>query len=477
MPDFRKLAVEEHANLVEQIYRHLIGPEASLPEDWLARHVARLDETEGDVATLSGRLAQIRTWTYAAHRPRWVKDAAHWQEQTRAVEDRLSDALHERLTQRFIDRRTSILLRSLREDELLDLNIDDSGAVLIGGEAVGKLDGFRFTPDPRAEGVHGRTLRAAAIKALEGEFRTRAQRLTAADDTQFSLSEHGRVWWEGAIVARLARGPSPLEPDLVLLCDDHLSTELRDGIALRLQTWFSARIESRLAPLWALRRAADAKSGSPDAIPPVARGIAHQLCESWGSLDTQKATLPEDVHTARAALRRYGVRFGRRSIFLPCLLRPDAAGLMAILWGAGHEKAPAPPRPGITSFEPEPWLEQGFLAAAGFRRIGRRAVRLDVLERLEDELEAGARSGTTTQELSSRLLSLLGSGAEALEDVLFHLEWIRVPVRKEDAELAVSVLRRKSRPSPPERGKERRRRRSLAANSPFAQLASLISAD
>jgi ATP-dependent RNA helicase SUPV3L1/SUV3 len=286
------------------------------------------------------------------------------------------------------------------------------------------------------------------------------------------------VWWEGAIVARLARGPSPLEPDLVLLCDDHLATELRDGIALRLRTWLSARIESRLAPLWALRRAADAKSGSPEAIPPAARGIAHQLCESWGSLDTRRATLPEDVRTAHAALRRYGVRFGRRSIFLPSLLRPDAAGLLAILWGAGHDNVPAPPRPGITSFEPEPWLDQGFLAAAGFRRIGRRAVRLDVLERVEDELEAGARSGTTAQELSVRLLSLLGSGADALDDVLFHLEWIQVPVKKEGAESVVSVLRRKTAPSPTERGRQRRRRRTpVATDSPFAQLASFISVD
>src|SRR5205085_5352028 len=181
LPNFRKLSPDEHVKLVEQIYRHLMSEYSALPEDWLARQVARLDATEGDVATLSGRLAQIRTWTYAAHRPGWVKDAVHWQEQTRAVEDRLSDALHERLTQRFIDRRTSILLRSLREDELFNLQIDDSGAVLIAGEAVGKLDGFRFTPDPRAEGVHGRTLRAAAIKALEGEFNARAQRLEAAD--------------------------------------------------------------------------------------------------------------------------------------------------------------------------------------------------------------------------------------------------------------------------------------------------------
>ncbi|HLY05583.1 MAG TPA: helicase-related protein [Rhizomicrobium sp.] len=476
LPDFRKLAMEEHANLVEQIYRHLTGPESSLPEDWLARHVARLDQTEGDVATLSGRLAQIRTWTYAAHRPGWVKDAAHWQEETRAVEDRLSDALHERLTQRFIDRRTSVLLRSLREDDLLDLQIDDSGAVLIAGEAVGKLDGFRFTPDPRAEGVHGRTLRAAAIKALEGEFRTRVQRLMAADDTQFSLSEHGRLWWEGAVVARLARGAAPLEPELVLFCDEQVAAELREGVATRLTTWLAARIESRLAPLWALRRAADAKAGSPEWIPAEARGIAHQLCEFWGSLDTRNATLPDDVRNARHALHRHGVVFGRRSIFLPLLLRPDAARLLAILWGAGRDEAPAPPQPGITSFEPEPWIEDGFLAAAGFRRIASRAIRLDILERLESELEAAARSGSTVQELRPRLVSLLGSSIEVLEDVLDHLGWTSVPVGKDNGDSPISVWRRKPL-SAVHRSRRHARVSAPRVNSPFAQLASLISAD
>src|ERR1051325_4508548 len=226
LPDFRKLSPDEHVKLVEQVYRHLMSQDGVLPEDWLARHVARLDEIEGDVAALSGRLAQIRTWTYAAHRPGWVRDAAHWQEETRAIEDRLSDALHERLTQRFVDRRTSVLIRRLRDDDFLDLRLDDSGAVEISGEVIGKLEGFRFTPDPRAEGIHGRTLRAAALKGLEGEFQARARRLANAANTDITLSEHGRLWWEGAIVGQLHTGVSALRPAVQVLADDHLPPDL-----------------------------------------------------------------------------------------------------------------------------------------------------------------------------------------------------------------------------------------------------------
>jgi ATP-dependent RNA helicase SUPV3L1/SUV3 len=250
LPDFRKLTPDEHVRLVGQIYRHLMSDEGVLPEDWLARQVSRLDEIEGDVATLSGRLAQIRTWTYAAHRPGWVADAAHWQEQTRAVEDRLSDALHERLTQRFIDRRTAILMRRLRDDDVVDIVLDDSGAVAIGGEIVGKLEGFRFSADPRAEGIHGRTLRAAALKGLEGEFVARARKISQSDDAAIALSEHGRLWWDGAIVAQLVPGPSALQPAVSLLADEHLPDELRERVQRRLDTWLEHRIACGSSRCW-----------------------------------------------------------------------------------------------------------------------------------------------------------------------------------------------------------------------------------
>src|SRR4051812_43776945 len=176
LPDFRKLSTDDHVRLVKNIFLFL-SKDGAIPDDWLARQIARADVTEGDVATLSGRLAQIRTYTYAAHRQGWTRDGAHWQAITRAVEDRLSDALHEKLTQRFIDRRTSVLMKHLRDDEFASLTLDEAGGVSIGGEAIGRLDGFRFVADPRAfdengralraGGIHGRTLRAAALKGLE----------------------------------------------------------------------------------------------------------------------------------------------------------------------------------------------------------------------------------------------------------------------------------------------------------------------
>ena len=350
-----------------------MSAEGVLPEDWMARQIARLDVVEGDVDTLSGRLAQIRTWTYAAHRQGWTRDPSHWQEVTRAVEDHLSDALHERLTQRFIDKRTALLMRHLRDEEQLALGLDDSGAVSLGSEHVGKLDGFRFAPDPRAEGIHGRTLRAAALKGLEGEIVARARALSNAPDTAIALSEHARLWWSGAVVAKLAAGPHPLSPVVELLADDLLKGELRGQVQARLETWVNDHIGRVLEPLVALRNAAEARTSSWDegGLPGPTRGIAFRLAETLGQLDHETDSLSSEMRAAAAALKRFGVRFGRRSIFLPRLIRPASSGLTAMLWAVHRRLAqiPSPPAPGLTSFaldEDGNEMPDGFLAASFF---------------------------------------------------------------------------------------------------------------
>ena len=472
LPDFHKLSADEHARLVRTIFQHLSSPEGVLPEDWLGRQIARLDVTEGDVATLSGRLAHIRTWTYAAHRPGWVRDSAHWQEMTRAVEDRLSDALHERLTQRFIDRRASALIRHLREDDEINLVLDDSGGVTIGGETIGKLEGFRFTPADTTAGIEARTLRAAAVKGLEGEFFARARKLAFAEDKDISLSEHGRLWWDGAIVAKLAAGPSPLAPTVQLLADEILKGQPRESVQHRLEEWVAARIATKLEPLKVLQSGVDAKAGSKDALPAQARGIAHQLCENFGSLDLARAELKGDRGAIMRALRSYGVWFGRRTVYLPKLLRPDAAGLLALLWSIWSklEKVPAVPRPGLTSFVNDAEAPGGFLAAAGFRIHAGRAIRLDMLERLEDVLEKGATEGSSADVLTPKLVSLLGCGNDELVDVLGALGWKAMPVAGEEGRM---VWRRAATPRrhPPRRDKKAPK---IPKDSPFAGLANLM---
>jgi ATP-dependent RNA helicase SUPV3L1/SUV3 len=475
LPDFRKLTPDEHARLVSQIFRHLID-DGVLPDHWLAHQLHRLDVPEGDVDTLSARLAQIRTWTYAAHRPGWTRNPSHWQEQARAIEDRLSDALHEKLTQRFVDRRTSVLMRHLRDEEYLTLSVDESGAVALGDEHVGKLEGFRFTPDPRAEGIHGRTLRAAALKGLESELASRARLLVNATDDAFHLSEHGQIWWSGAAVARLTAGAHPLSPGLTLLADDVLRPEFRDRLRARLEAWTAAHIANTLEPLHALHRAAQAKTG--DVLPSAARGLAFQLAESLGQLERKAATLPSDLRTAAATLRRFGVKIGGQSIFFPRLTRPAAANLAALLWAihGRMEHIPDPPAPGLTSVQVEPDVPAGFYAAAYFRPLGGRAVRLDILERFEEILQAGATMGRSRVELMPQLASLLGCGTEEVDALARILDWRRVTTGQGDA-AKEGWQQRSHRPKKAQKHRRRRKGQKLPEDSPFAGLAALISAD
>ncbi|MCE9523432.1 MAG: disulfide oxidoreductase [Alphaproteobacteria bacterium] len=410
IPDFRKIATEEHARLVGNVFEHLMSHEGVLPEDWMNGHVARLDNIEGDIDAIAQRIAHVRTWTYVANRPGWLRDGAEWQEKTRAVEDRLSDALHEKLTERFVDRRTSVLMRRLREDEEFVANVDGDGEVLVEGEYVGRLQGFSFVPDPRAVGIHGRALRAAALKGLASEIAARAHALTNAPEAAITLSEHGRLWWNGGIVANLKKGHDPLAPQVELLADDLLSAGARERATERLEEWLAHHITKHLAPLLAVQvelkkelpakveaaapppavvvapaapddtaiqtekdedsqadaiEAAEApepveKSTSEDAAPAadvplfasplqgMARGLAFQIYENLGSVSRQAAAreLRAVSQSDRAPLRRLGVRFGAFSIFMPALVKPAAARLKALLWAVHQGMGDVPPPPG-----------------------------------------------------------------------------------------------------------------------------------
>src|SRR5215471_3435803 len=481
LPDFRKLTPDEHTQLVGQIFRHLMSEHGVLPEDWLQRQIARLDVVDGDVDTLSGRLAQIRTWTYAAHRQGWTRDPARWQTETRAVEDRLSDALHERLTQRFIDRRTALLMRHLRDEEQLVLGLDESGSVSLGPEHVGKLEGFMFAPDPRAEGIHGRTLRAAALKGLEGEIAERARTLASAPDNAIHLSEHARLWWSGAVVARLTAGVHALTPAVELIADDLLKGELREAVQARLESWVAGYIARVLDPLPALRTAAESRNTTAsDAISGPARGLAFQLAENLGQLERNNPALPNDLKAAVQGLRPFGVRIGRRSIFLPRLIKPASSALAALLWAvhAKLEHIPPVPQPGLTSFglENENGHGDNFLEAAFFRRVGSRAVRLDILERIESVLAEAGELKKDAAAVMNVLVSLLGCSREEVVAMATELGWRQRTIENKDGETAApaAVWQRSKKDKPRTR---KQGRKDVRPDSPFARLADLIPVD
>ncbi|MCW5698123.1 MAG: helicase [Bauldia sp.] len=385
IPDYRRIAPANHAELVTAIFRDL-ARKGRIDEDWFAAQVAHADRTDGDIDTLANRIAHIRTWTYAANRPDWLAQQVHWQERTRAIEDRLSDALHERLTQRFVDRRTSVLMRRLRENAMLETEITGDGDVVVEGQHVGKLQGFRFIPDPEADGPDAKAIRAAAQKALAGEITRRAEGIAKAPNDQFVLASDGMLRWQGIAVARLIEGDDILRPRLLLLADQELSGPARDGAQARLELWLTQHIDGLLKPLFDLRTA--------ETLAPLARGVAFRLSEGLGVVE--RPQIAEDIRgldqEMRASLRQLGVRFGAHHIYVPALLKPAPSALLAKLWGLKHGGLDTPgilelPQlnaAGRTTIPHDPAFPAELYRVAGFRVAGQRAVRLDILERLAD---------------------------------------------------------------------------------------------
>jgi ATP-dependent RNA helicase SUPV3L1/SUV3 len=385
VPDYRKIAPATHAELVVTLYAHLVR-DGAIPTDWFAAQVAQADLTDGDIDTLSNRIAHIRTWTFVANRPDWLADPEHWQGVTRGIEDKLSDALHERLTERFIDRRTSVLMRRLRENAQLEPEMSKTGEVVVEGHTIGRLDGFMFVADTSSGGSEAKTLQNAAQKVLAGEIAKRGARLSEAPDDQFVLAADGTLRWTGAPVGKLVAGEEVLRPRVRLIADEHLSGAPREAVDARLDRWLKSHIEKLLGPLFALAGAAD--------ITGIARGVAFQLVEALGVLERQRVA--EEVkgleQPERANLRKYGVRFGAYHIYLPLLLKPAPRALAAQLWALVHDGSQSKglddllhlAGSGRTSMPLNKEIEASLYRAAGYRVCGERAVRVDILERLAD---------------------------------------------------------------------------------------------
>ena len=313
-----------------------------------------LDRIDGDIETLSRRIAQVRTWTFIANRPDWLRDPEHWQGETRRVEDRLSDALHERLASRFVDRRTSVLMRRLRENTMLEAEITADGDVTVEGQHVGHLHGFRFVPDAQAEGHEAKTLRSAAEKGLAGEIEA-ARRARSPSRRRRARARHdGHDPLAGAPVAKLAAG------------DKHLRAA--DAAARRRAPRRPGAREGRAPPRRVAQGARRALLGplteieTADDLTGIARGIGFQIVEALGVLE--RASVAQEMRTldqdGRAALRRYGVRFGAYHLFLPALLKPAPRTLAAQLWALKQRRArTARSRRDRPSGRLRPHLDQG----------------------------------------------------------------------------------------------------------------------
>ncbi len=410
IPDFRGISQAEHASLLETIFCDL-HEWGRIPDDWLARQIKRIDRTDGDIDTLSKRLAYIRTWTYVAQRKGWVDDETHWREATRAVEDRLSDALHGALTQRFVDRRTSVLLRRLKQKEAIVAEVNDTGEVTVEGEFVGRLDGFRFVQDKTASGQEAKTLGQASLQALAPHFNLRADRFYNAPDTEIAFTEQGGLMWGKDAVGKLVPGSDVMKPGVKAFVDEEAGPDVVQKVERRLQHFIDRKVATLFEPLLNISR--------DETLTGLARGFGFRMVETMGVIprgdvaDEVKA-LEQD---ARGALRKHGVRFGQFTIFMPLLLKPAPTRLRLVLWGlaGGMDEFPEAPPPGLVTV-PATKMPQGYYTMAGYRAAGARAIRIDMLERLADMLRSEDSRGGF--EAKADMLSITGMTLEQFADLM-----------------------------------------------------------
>jgi ATP-dependent RNA helicase SUPV3L1/SUV3 len=425
LPDFRKVGPMHHARMVRRLFSY-IGEGGHIPHEWFAAEVARLDNMSGDIEALADRLAGIRSWAYIAHRLDWLKEPAKWAERTREVEARLSDALHERLTQRFVDRRTAVLVRDIgaRGADALPVTVAADGEVSVGPEPIGHLVGFEFRVDPNARLADKRLLLAAAERRLGDELDRRAQELVEAPDQAFALTVEDAggltITWQGHVLARLAPGRSLLEPAVrTARALDRLSAPSRAALRERLERWVDAQIERHLRPLKTLSAAATDPAASPGV-----RALAAMLGDAGGVLQ-RKSVLSAIAHLEQAdrqALHRLRVRLGPLDVFVDPLLKPAAqlwrGALLAVRTGQSMPKLPAAGAATLTSEADS----RG--AALAYRRIGREWIRIDLADRLASHARK-VRSAGGGDPVNTELATSIGLGEEAITRLMAEVGFTR----------------------------------------------------
>ena len=420
IPDFRGIGPGEHAAILTQIHAFLCDV-GRVPDDWMSRQVKRIDRVEGDIDTLSKRLAYIRTWTYVAQRAGWLDDGDHWRGATRAVEDRLSDALHGALTQRFVDRRTSVLLRRLKQKEAMVAEVNDAGEVTVEGQLLGRLEGFRFRQESVADAGEAKAMRQAAAQVLAPQFSLRADRFYNAPDTEMDFTEQGGLMWGNAAVGRIVAGADGLRPGVTAFVDDEAGEDARTRVERRLQHFVDRKVAALMEPLRAMQ--------SDEALTGLARGFAFRLVEGFGILP--RASVAGEVKSLgqdeRALLRKHGVRFGQFTVFLPALLKPAPTRLRLVLWSLaeGLQEFPEAPPPGLVTIPAEPGAPAERYAMSGYRAAGERAIRIDMLERLADMIRGQDTRGGF--EASADMLSITGLTLDQFADLMRGLGYKAEP--------------------------------------------------
>ncbi len=442
IPDFSNSLSGVHFSLLEKTFELLLA-NGKLDNEWIKSQLNRLNRFDGEIDTLLNRISNIRTWTFITNRQKWIDESEYWQNEAKTIEDKLSDELHNRLTQRFVDKRIVILNKTLKEHSNLEALIRLDGKVIVEGEEVGLLKGFEFVPS-LSEGEKAGPILSAARKILPKEIERRVRELLMSDNAAFKFDDDGSILWQNNKVAKLTNGETLYSPKIIITNSEFLSDEQIKQIEIRVNEAVEGNVENILSEAINLKNPVlnfeqqeseseknhnvslttnDDEKKHSESISGKALGIAYQVYEGLGSAQINNLSMSTInlSEVDKRNLARLGLRLGVETIYLPNLLKPAAIKLRALLWSVHNQDFPkdAFPPDGRVSIIILPNVKKEFYRALGFVPLGNLALRADIAERLSALIRTEARNGQFR--INETMLSIAGATKIQMEEILYDL--------------------------------------------------------
>ena len=408
IPDFVKKTYGHHLEVVSKVFEFLKSPKGKITSRYMKEQLSHLDKLDGNVDSISNRIANVRTWSYVSNKVNWVENQDYWVERTKLLEDKLSDRLHEELTKSFIDKRASVLSRGLKQDAIFDTKIIDNKKFVIDNQFIGELKGLKLELDLKVGTLDTdiKSLKKAARQSLGSEFIKRVEKIISTG--LIDLREDFKIYWEEFPIAKLLPGKDYLKPEFSLIVDDMIEAVERKKLQFFLENWVDKKINSVLKNFIDLKNSKDTKSNI--------RALSYQLYENNGVVKRENVLdyLNKLNQEERKNLRNIGVKFGRYHIYLHKLFKPEAVSLRLILWKNFHQKYFdfKPPKFGLNFLETKESLNKNFMLISGFEKFDNLFVRIDILERLFIQIINSDKEKNKEIILIPEMLNLLGCNKE-----------------------------------------------------------------
>ena len=412
IPDFSKKAYGNHIEVVKKVFEFLTSKTGKVSNDFIKNQLKYLDRYDGNIDTLTNRISNIRTWSYVANKRNWVDNSDYWIEASKNIEDKLSDKLHEELTRSFVDKRISVLSRSLKQDIMLSTEIKNENEVIIDGQYIGRLNGIRLELELKSGSLKTdiKSLKKAARQAIAPELARRSKKIMESEDLRFD--ENHKIYWMENPIAYLEKGKDYLNPKIELLVDEAIDNESREKLKLNLEKKIYKLIDEELSDLVKLTKTKFENN--------YARALCFQLFENNGVIKRENINqiVKNITKEERVKLRKVGIKIGRYHIFLPKMLKPSAVSLRIKLWKLYYPKdyGNVIPKSGLNFLKSDKLSNRKFLLICGFENFKNFYVRVDILERLFLKIIDNTKEGVF--KIDSDMINLIGCSKENFFELL-----------------------------------------------------------